>query len=216
MIKWYKYVQVIIHLTQKITTSGRHSVFYRCLVLFFLFGNHHHPPKVVVVCSTGSARWRSSSYLEIIILQKADGAHEQTGEDRLWLQLHQKACIIFHSMLVLYNIAASISKYGKNLRATESAWVDKRMCSDNQKGGASIENRTAYNYNCIRRPASSCPTFMPRLTSSARLLQVFQSTTITSIAWEHLNQLEWTRECAQTTRKEGQVWSKFDQVYVEF
>ena len=119
MIKWYKYVQVIIHLTQKITITI---------------------PSSPLLADTVSsiAVWCSSSYLEIIILQKADGAHEQTGEDRLWLQLHQKACIIFHSMLVLYNIAASISKNCNCLRATESAWVDKRMCSDSQNGGASL------------------------------------------------------------------------------
>ena len=41
------------------------------------------------------------------------------------------------------------------------------------------------------------------------LLQVFQRTAIAS---EQLNQLEWTRECAQTTRKR----SKFDQSLIKF
>ena len=53
-----------------------------------------------------------------------------------------------------------------------------------QTARTSKQAKTAYNYNCIRRPASSCPTFCPCLTPSTRLLQVFQSTTITSIAWE--------------------------------
>ena len=57
--------------------------------------------------------------------------------------------------------------------------------------------------------ASSCSTFIPCLTSSTSLLQVFQSTARTSIASEQLNQTEWTRECALTSRMEGQLWSKF-------
>ena len=153
MIKWYECPSHYSPYSDNqsyppiLTTSGRHSVFYRCLALFFLFGNHP-PPKVVVVAlaQQGGA---------LLLIWKSSFFKKQTARTSKQAKTAYSYNCIRGNCIILFNFHASISKYGKNLRATESAWVDKRMCSDNQKGGASIENRTAYNYNCIRRPASS-------------------------------------------------------------